>query len=296
MKKFKDIILFTHQRYLKNKDAASIINFLKKRDKKLTIITHTSSDVINMNTGDSINLKNIKSGVQHNKQSIIIVFGGDGLFLSASKIAVQLNIPILGINFGKIGFLVDIDKRDAKNKIKEILDGNYSNDERILLNTEVKDHSKQIYKNVCLNDIVVHNYGLIKMIKAKIYINDFLVNIQRSDGIIISSPTGSTAYSMSNGCPIVSPDSKVMCITPVSPHTYSNRPLIVDSNDMIVISVDKNSIKHTVATLDGSNYMHIKNPSEVIVRKSTKKLILIHPVDYNYFQMLNAKLKWGSRS
>ena len=296
MKKFKDIILFTHQRYLKNKDAASIINFLKKRDKKLTIITHTSSDVINMNTGDSINLKNIKSGVQHNKQSIIIVFGGDGLFLSASKIAVQLNIPILGINFGKIGFLVDIDKRDAKNKIKEILDGNYSNDERMLLNTEVKDHSKRIYKNVCLNDIVVHNYGLIKMIKAKIYINDFLVNIQRSDGIIISSPTGSTAYSMSNGCPIVSPDSKVMCITPVSPHTYSNRPLIVDSNDMIVISVDKNSIKHTVATLDGSNYMHIKNPSEVIVRKSTKKLNLIHPVDYNYFQMLNAKLKWGSRS
>ena len=296
MKKFKDIILFTHQRYLKNKDAASIINFLKKRDKKLTIITHTSSDVINMNTGDSINLKNIKSGVQRNKQSIIIVFGGDGLFLSASKIAVQLNIPILGINFGKIGFLVDIDKRDAKNKIKEILDGNYSNDERMLLNTEVKDHSKQIYKNVCLNDIVVHNYGLIKMIKAKIYINDFLVNIQRSDGIIISSPTGSTAYSMSNGCPIVSPDSKVMCITPVSPHTYSNRPLIVDSNDMIVISVDKNSIKHTVATLDGSNYMHIKNPSEVIVRKSTKKLNLIHPVDYNYFQMLNAKLKWGSRS
>ena len=296
MKKFKDIILFTHQRYLKNKDAASIINFLKKRDKKLTIITHTSSDVINMNTGDSINLKNIKSGVQHNKQSIIIVFGGDGLFLSASKIAVQLNIPILGINFGKIGFLVDIDKRDAKNKIKEILDGNYSNDERMLLNTEVKDHSKKIYKNVCLNDIVVHNYGLIKMIKAKIYINDFLVNIQRSDGIIISSPTGSTAYSMSNGCPIVSPDSKVMCITPVSPHTYSNRPLIVDSNDMIVISVDKNSIKHTVATLDGSNYMHIKNPSEVIVRKSTKKLNLIHPVDYNYFQMLNAKLKWGSRS
>tara|TARA_B100002052_G_scaffold106844_1_gene98377 strand:+ start:53 stop:943 length:891 start_codon:yes stop_codon:yes gene_type:complete len=296
MKKFKDIILFTHQRYLKNKDAASIINFLKKRDKKLTIITHTSSDVINMNTGDSINLKNIKSGVQHNKQSIIIVFGGDGLFLSASKIAVQLNIPILGINFGKIGFLVDIDKRDAKNKIKEILDGDYSNDERMLLNTEVKDHSKQIHKNVCLNDIVVHNYGLIKMIKAKIYINDFLVNIQRSDGIIISSPTGSTAYSMSNGCPIVSPDSKVMCITPVSPHTYSNRPLIVDSNDMIVISIDKNSIKHTVATLDGSNYMHIKNPSEVIVRKSTKKLNLIHPVDYNYFQMLNAKLKWGSRS
>ena len=296
MKKFKDIILFTHQRYLKNKDAASIINFLKKRDKKLTIITHTSSDVINMNTGDSINLKNIKSGVQHNKQSIIIVFGGDGLFLSASKIAVQLNIPILGINFGKIGFLVDIDKRDAKNKIKEILDGTYSNDERMLLNTEVKDHSKQIHKNVCLNDIVVHNYGLIKMIKAKIYINDFLVNIQRSDGIIISSPTGSTAYSMSNGCPIVSPDSKVMCITPVSPHTYSNRPLIVDSNDMIVISIDKNSIKHTVATLDGSNYMHIKNPSEVIVRKSTKKLNLIHPVDYNYFQMLNAKLKWGSRS
>jgi|TARA_B100001540_G_scaffold197424_1_gene173906 NAD+ kinase len=296
MKKFKDIILFTHQRYLKNKDAASIINFLKKRDKKLTIITHTSSDVINMNTGDSINLKNIKSGVQHNKQSIIIVFGGDGLFLSASKIAVQLNIPILGINFGKIGFLVDIDKRDAKNKIKEILDGDYSNDERMLLNTEVKDHSKQIHKNVCLNDIVVHNYGLIKMIKAKIYINDFLVNIQRSDGIIISSPTGSTAYSMSNGCPIVSPDSKVMCITPVSPHTYSNRPLIVDSNDMIVISIDKNSIKHTVATLDGSNYMHIKNPSEVIIRKSTKKLNLIHPVDYNYFQMLNAKLKWGSRS
>ena len=296
MKKFNKIILFTHQRYLKNKEIISIISFLKKRDKNLTLISQTASDILNVNSGEIINLKNVKNEIPKKQQTIIIVFGGDGLFLSASKIAVRLNIPILGINFGKIGFLVDIDKKNAKNKIKEILDGNYSSDQRILLSSEVKDRYNNSHKSTCLNDIVVHNFGLIKMIKVKIFINDFLVNIQRSDGVIVSSPTGSTAYSMSNGCPIVSPDSKVMCITPVSPHTYSNRPLIVDSKDKIIIKVDKASIKHTAATVDGSNYMHIKNPTEIIVKKSNKTLSLIHPEDYNYFQTLNAKLKWGSRS
>ena len=296
MKKFNNIILFTHEKYLKNKDIRSLISFLKIRDKSLTILKQTLSGTIDLNTKNIIDLNNIKRDISDKKQSLIIVFGGDGLFLSASKIAVDLNIPILGINYGKIGFLVDIDKKNAKNKIKEILDGRFSSDKRILLNAQVKDSSNQVYKKTCLNDIVVHNYGLLKMIQVKIFINDFLVNIQRSDGVIISSPTGSTAYSMSNGCPIVSPDSKVMCITPISPHTYSNRPLIVDSNDKIMISVNKISVKHTVATLDGSNHMHIKYPKEIVIKKSSKKLELIHPEDYNYFQMLNAKLKWGSRS
>ncbi len=296
MKKFNNIILFTHQKYLKNKDINSIITFLKKRDKNLSLISQSSSNILNLTTGEIINLNSIRNKISNKKQAIIIVFGGDGLFLMASKIAVKLNIPILGINFGKIGFLVDIDKKNAKNKIKDILDGNYSNDKRMLLNTKISDHYNQQYNYTCLNDIVIHNFGLLKMIKVKIFINDFLVNIQRSDGVIISSPTGSTAYSMSNGCPIVSPDSKVMCITPVSPHTYSNRPLIVDCGDKIVIDVDKSSIKHTSATIDGSNYMHIKNPTEITIKKSNKTLNLIHPEDYNYFKILNDKLKWGSRS
>tara|TARA_B100001113_G_C20606793_1_gene404291 strand:- start:135 stop:539 length:405 start_codon:yes stop_codon:yes gene_type:complete len=134
------------------------------------------------------------------------------------------------------------------------------------------------------------------MIKMKIFVNNFLINVQRSDGVIIATPTGSTAYSMSNGCPIVSPDSNVICVTPVSPHTYSHRPLIVNDKDKIEIRVDSQSVNHTMATIDGANNINVENPKIITIKKSKKLLKIIHPKQYNYFEILNKKLKWGGRS
>ena len=231
-----------------------------------------------------------------NKYGMIIVFGGDGLFLSASKIAYYQNIPILGINFGKIGFLVDVDKKDIIQKVFEIINGEYVIDKRILIDGKITDADDKTIVSTSLNDIVIYNYGLLKMIQAKIFINDFLINIQRSDGVIISTPTGSTAYSMSNGCPIVSPNANVISITPISPHTYSHRPIIINSTDVIRIEIDKKSIKNTLVTFDGANNLNVAHPKKIEIKKNSKNIKIAHPIDYNYFKILNKKLKWGGRS
>ena len=296
MKKIKKVILFTHDKYQKNKDIIKLSAFLKRKKIDTEILLQSSKNVKLISTGENLQPSSKINTTSLKSYGLIIVFGGDGLFLSASKFAYFLNIPILGINFGKIGFLVDVDKKDILKKVYEIIMGDYIIDKRMLIDANVQDANDNKITSTSLNDIVVYNYGLLKMIQAKIYINNFLVNIQRSDGVIISTPTGSTAYSMSNGCPIVSPDAKVISITPISPHTYSHRPLIINHRDKIRIEIDKNSVKNTLVTFDGANNLNVAHPKVIDIKKSNKTLMIAHPLDYNYFKILNQKLKWGGRS
>tara|TARA_B100000214_G_scaffold55600_1_gene35550 strand:+ start:194 stop:1081 length:888 start_codon:yes stop_codon:yes gene_type:complete len=295
MKKIKKVIIYSHQKYFANSNIKKIMNHLIKRGVKLTLISQHSGYAKIESTDEIIN-NNIPFSKSKINSDLIIVFGGDGLFLTASKIAINLNVPILGINYGKIGFLVDIDKKQALKQITAIISGDYIIDNRMMLDTKIQDKQNNISKSISLNDVVIHNYGQLKMIKMKIFVNNFLINVQRSDGIIIATPTGSTAYSMSNGCPIVSPDSNVICCTPVSPHTYSHRPIIVNEKDKIKIEVDKLSVNHTMTTVDGSNNNNFEKSKVIEIMKSRSKLKILHPVEYNYFQILNKKLKWGGRS
>ena len=225
MKSIKKVLLFTHEKYQKNKDILRLNKFLKSKRIESELLIQTSKNIQVQSSGEIIKNGKMSKQSSMQKHGMIIVFGGDGLFLSASKIAYNLDIPILGINFGKIGFLVDVDKKDIIKKVFEIVKGSYVIDKRIMINGKIIDVNEKVIQSTSLNDIVIYNYGLLKMIQAKIFINDFLINIQRSDGVIVSTPTGSTAYSMSNGCPIVSPSANVISITPISPHTYSHRPV-----------------------------------------------------------------------
>ena len=195
----------------------------------------------------------------------------------------------------KIGFLVDVNKEEVVKKVKDILQGKYFIDKRLLINGVVTTLDSKKISSHALNDIVIHNYGLLKMIEVKIFINEQLINTERSDGIIVATPTGSTAYSMSNGCPIVSPNSNVISIVPVAPHTYSHRPIIVNSNDKINLSVSPKSINNTMVAFDGHNNLSINKPSEIEVKRSNKFLEIVHPKNYNYFEILNKKLKWGRK-
>ena len=296
MKQFKNIIIFTHEKYLKNKDVKTLVSFFKKKKISCEFLIQSSNEVKTLSNNKVVKPNaSLKKTVLGN-QGLVIVFGGDGLFLSASKFAFTLDIPILGINFGKIGFLVDVDKKNALKEITQIISGKYILDNRILIDAKVTDGKNNQIVSTSLNDIVVHNYGLLKMIQVKIHVNNYLINVQRSDGIIIATPTGSTAYSMSNGCPIVSPDANVISITPISPHTYSHRPLIINSKDKITIEVEKESIKHSLVTFDGGNNLNVGYPRIIEIKKSKKNLKIIHPNNYNYFQILHKKLKWGGRS
>ena len=295
MKKIKKVIIYSHQKYFANANIRKIINHLKRNGIKLILISQHAGYAKVESTSEIINndFKFTKSKIN---SDLIIVFGGDGLFLTASRFAIDLDVPILGINYGKIGFLVDIDKKQAHKQITAIISGDYIVDNRMMLEAKIQDQENIVKKCISLNDVVVHNYGQLKMIKMKIFVNNFLINVQRSDGIIIATPTGSTAYSMSNGCPIVSPDSNVICCTPVSPHTYSHRPIIVNERDKIKVEVDKLSVNHTMTTVDGSNNNNFEKSKIIEIKKSKNKLRILHPIEYNYFQILNKKLKWGGRS
>jgi len=296
MKKIKKILLFTHEKYQNNADIQKLIQFLKRKKIGYELLLQTPSEIKLNSTGEDIKLSSIRKKISSDLYGLIIVFGGDGLFLSASKVANILNLPILGINFGTIGFLVDVDKKDILKKVHEIINGDYITDKRMQIDSKVIDVNDNKTLSISLNDTVIYNYGLLKMIQASIFINGVLVNVQRSDGVIVSTPTGSTAYSMSNGCPVVSPDSNVICITPISPHTYSHRPIIINSSDKIRIVIDKKSIKNTLVTFDGSNNLNVSHPKIVEIKKSKKYLMIAHPLEYNYFKILNQKLKWGGRS
>ena len=296
MKKIKKVLLFTHEKYQNNADIQKLIQFLKRKKIGYELLLQTTVEIKLNSTGEDIKLSSIRKKILPSLYGLIIVFGGDGLFLSASKVANILHLPILGINFGKIGFLVDVDKKDILKKVYEIINGDYTTDKRMQIDSKVIDANDNKVSSISLNDIVIYNYGLLQMIQASIFINDVLVNVQRSDGVIVSTPTGSTAYSMSNGCPVVSPDANVICITPISPHTYSHRPIIINSSDKIRIMIDKKSIKNTLVTFDGSSNLNVPHPKIVEIKKSKKYLMIAHPLEYNYFKILNQKLKWGGRS
>jgi len=295
MKKIRKVLLFTHEKYQKNQDIIKLNKFLKRKKIETELLTQTSKNIKIHSTGEEISASKMKQIPSIAKYGMIIVFGGDGLFLSASKIAYHQNIPILGINFGKIGFLVDVDKKDIIQKVFEIINGDYVIDKRILIDGKVTDTDNKTIASTSLNDIVIYNYGLLKMIQAKIFINDFLINIQRSDGVIISTPTGSTAYAMSNGCPIVSPQSNVMCIVPIAPHSYGQRSVIINNTDSISIKLNKKSMEDSQVTFDGANNLTIKCPDTILIKKAARQLQIIHPCDYDYFKMLSKKLRYDNK-
>ncbi len=279
MKKIRKVLVYSTSLFLKKNETNSIIKYLSK---KCALVDTYSLDE---------NLEKVSTG----KYDLILSIGGDGIFLSASKYAYLNSTPILGLNFGRIGFLADLDKRDLQSKIKEVLEGSYIVDKRTLLSGEVVVDDKK-YKSISLNDIVINNRGILKMIEMKIYVNENLITKQRSDGVIIATPTGSTAYAMSNGCPIVSPNSNVICIVPIAPHSYGQRSVIINNNDNVLIEINKKSIKNAQVTFDGSNNLTIENPSKIVIKKSKKELMIIHPCNYDYFSALSKKLKYEIKS
>jgi len=278
LKKFKKILVYTSLSFLSKTETKRIVKYLERNSSYLDIYTLE------------------KSNSENNKKfDLVLSIGGDGIFISASKYAYSKSIPVLGLNFGRIGFLADLDKKQLQSKILEILNGNYIIDKRTMLSGTVYADSG-IHKSISLNDIVVNNCGQLKMIETKVLVNENLVTKQRSDGVIVSTPTGSTAYAMSNGCPIVSPKSNVICIVPIAPHSYGQRSIIINNSDEIEIKVNKKSINHSQVTFDGANNLTIKSPEIVQIKKANRVLNIIHPCDYDYFKVLSQKLKYDIKS
>ena len=279
MKKIKRVLVYGSSSFLKKNETMSIIKYLSRKCSLVDIFA----------LGEDL------SKPHNKKYDLILSIGGDGIFLSASKYAYSNSIPIVGLNFGRIGFLADLDKKNLQLKIKDILEGDYIIDKRTLLSGSVISNGKK-YTSMALNDIVINNKGTLKMIEMHIYVNDNLITKQRSDGVIIATPTGSTAYAMSNGCPIVSPNSNVTCIVPIAPHSYGQRSVIINNTDDILIEINKKSKLNSQVTFDGANNLTIESPDKIVIKRAKRQLMIVHPCDYDYFNALAKKLKYEIKS
>jgi NAD+ kinase len=228
------------------------------------------------------------------KCDLLIVVGGDGCILNAAHVAVLHNVPIIGINRGRLGFLTDIKPDEINEKVGAILQGKFKEEKRFLLTTCFTS-KKQTNHNIALNDFVLTTGATAQMIEFEIYIDEKFMCSMRSDGLIIATPTGSTAYALSGGGPILSPVLDAVVLVPMFSHTLSSRPIVIDANSKIKIYISEKTLTPPQFSCDGNPYVEI-NPGDCIcVQKMPDSLRLIHPMDYDYFETLRSKLYWGQR-
>lgn len=226
---------------------------------------------------------------------LVIVVGGDGSLLGAARELAYSGVPVLGINRGNLGFLTDIAPDEIEQKVGEVLSGEYQQEQRFLIKAEVRRDGELIGSGDALNDIILHPGQAARMIRFELYIEGQFAYSQRSDGLIISTPTGSTAYALSGGGPIMHPKLDALVLVPVFPHTLTSRPIVVEGNAELKLVVAERNDTHPFISCDGQ-YQIPCLPGDVInIRKKSHKLKLIHPRSYDYYQSCRAKLGWGSK-
>ena len=224
---------------------------------------------------------------------LAIAIGGDGTMLKAAHLICGHGIPLLGINRGHLGFLADIPADSVEKHLGEILKGNYAEDERFLLYCEVHRDNQLICVKYAFNDVVVQKWDVAKLIELDTFVDGIFVHRQRSDGMIVSSPTGSTAYALSGGGPILYPTLDAMVLVPICPHSLTNRPIVINGNSRVEIIVRDDEVHHARLTCDGDVAMELESGDKVMVEKKDQMIRLIHPANHDHFSILRAKLRWG---
>lgn len=241
---------------------------------------------------------------QHNKSAIpsdqlaqhcdlIIAVGGDGSLLNAARIAVSQHLPVLGINRGRLGFLTHI-RPGEFSKVSAVLDGDYMEEQRFLLTAKLEQEDSVIEQDA-LNDVVLLPGDVAHMIEFSIYINHQFVCTQRADGLIVATPTGSTAYALSGGGPILHPSLNAVVLVPMFPHTLSSRPIVISADSVIELVIEEDNEVSPFVSCDGQERVAIPRGGKIKITKKSEPLHLIHPKDYNYFETLRTKLGWVNK-
>jgi NAD+ kinase len=225
---------------------------------------------------------------------LAIVMGGDGTLLNAARSLVDFQIPIVGVNLGRLGFLADVSPHEIPHRLEEVLTGQFREDERSLLHAQIVREGRSVTQAVALNDVVVHKRDVARMIEVDAFLNGQFLNAYRADGLIISTPTGSTAYALSGGGPIIHPALEAVVLVPICPHTLTHRPIVIGADNEIELLVNESNTTHTQVTCDGQISLAIKPGDRIVIRKKRRKLRLIHPTNHDYFELLRAKLRWGA--
>jgi len=225
---------------------------------------------------------------------LTIAIGGDGTLLSASRALSGTDLAIVGINIGRLGFLADVTLAKLEQQLSEILTGHYREDNRFLMHASIINGGEHPVGKA-MNDVVVHTHQSLHMIEFETYINGKFLNSQRADGLVIATPTGSTAYAMSAGGPILDVDLDAIVLASVCPHTLSNRPLVVAASSVIDIVLSENNTTSAMVTCDGRPG-HILQPGDKIrIERHPSDIKLLHLEDHDHYSILRAKLEWGRK-
>lgn len=225
---------------------------------------------------------------------LVVVIGGDGNLLSAAQTLVQHSTRLIGVNRGHLGFLTDLDPDTAQQQLAAVLAGHYQQEERLVLKATVNTADQQCQQHsLALNEVVLHPDQVAHMVEFEVYIDNRFAFAQRADGLILSTPTGSTAYSLSGGGPVLSPTLNAILLMPMFPQSLSARPLVIDGDSCIQLCFS--ALPHNPMlklSCDGHITLPIRPDEHVIIQKSVHQLSLIHPIGYDYFNRLSAKLGW----
>jgi NAD+ kinase len=225
---------------------------------------------------------------------LVIVVGGDGSLLGAARELAKSNVPLLGVNRGRLGFLTDISPNELEERIKDVLSGQYIQERRFLLDVNIKRNGEPIGFGSALNDVVLHPGKSTRMIGFDLFIEGQFVYSQRSDGLIVSTPTGSTAYSLSAGGPLLHPKLDAIALVPMFPHTLSSRPIVVDGKSEIKIVIGEGNEIYPQVSCDGQYHIPVAPGDAVSITKKPHKVRLIHPMSHNFYETCREKLGWAN--
>ncbi|GBG13416.1 NAD+ kinase [Novimethylophilus kurashikiensis] len=249
---------------------------------------------IEMVTAEKLGISDIPSVAMEGVgkvSDLVIVLGGDGTMLTAARALLDDHVPLVGINRGRFGFLTDISTDGMLQAVGKILDGEYTVEQRILLGADIVRNGRVLSKGRALNDIVVSKGGQARLIELEVTIDGQYVHRQRSDGLIVSTPTGTTAYALSAGGPLLHPTLEAIALVPICPHTLSNRPFAINSNSTVEITLMR--ADDARVHFDGQLHAELSMGDKVIINRLNNTIPLLHPLGHSHYELLREKLHWG---
>jgi NAD+ kinase len=224
---------------------------------------------------------------------LVVVVGGDGTLLSAARVLSPAGVPILGVHQGRLGFMVDVRPEDMREALSAVLAGEHRMEQRLLLSATVHRGGTPIGPFLAINDVVIRNQAAIRMLEFETWLDEEFISQHRADGFIVSSPTGSTAYALSGGGPVLHPGLEAISLVPICPHTLSDRPIVVGADQTVGIILRGGEGTQATFTCDGQTSEVLQPGDRVEVRRAAARMTLVHPNNYSYFNILRNKLHWG---
>ncbi len=267
-----------------------LTTWLNQRGITIVGVPEIERETIEHQTGCAIEV--VSDAELANQVDLMLVLGGDGTMIATARMVGDTEVPVMGVNYGGLGYLAEFPLEELFPALEGVLEGEYKVQQRLMLSIELWRGEELVTRNRVLNDVVVNKSALARIIEIEAYLNQQFVNLFRADGLIVATPTGSTAYNLSAGGPIIFPSMNAVVITPICPFTLSNRPIVVPDDSMIEVRLMTEK-EEVALTLDGQVGFPLQAGDRAVIRKSKTNFNLVQPPNRNYFDVLRNKLKWG---